>query len=81
MIDAITGLYFSTYELLFAVLLALAMVQIYRRAGLSPYWAALGLVPTFGLLLVLIPLAVKPWPTKRFDRNGPIMDPTGRLSR
>lgn len=81
MIDAITGLYYSAYELAFALLLTVAMVRIYQRAGLAPYWAVLGLIPTFGLLFVLIPLALKPWPTKRFDRNGPIMDPAGRAGR
>ena len=78
MIDAITGLYYSAYELAFALLLTVAMVRVYQRAGLSVWWAVLGLIPTFGLLLVLIPLAVKPWPNKRFDRTGPIMNPAGR---
>jgi len=63
---------------LFMCLLLLWPVgRIYRRVGLSPYWALLVFfsipVPFLGLMLVCLPLAVKPWPN--FPKAPPAPTP------
>lgn len=70
--ESLLAFYGGWASLIGGLVLAAAMVTIYRRAGLPPAWAVLGLVPVFGLAFVLMPLALLRWPTKRFDRNGPL---------
>lgn len=48
---------------LFQALMIWPMGRIYRRAGLSPYWSLLLLVPLLGLFLALVPLGHQRWPT------------------
>lgn len=35
---------------------------IYAKAGFSPWWAALVFLPGLGLFLVVLQLALLPWP-------------------
>ncbi len=47
---------------LFALVVAVPVVQVFRRAGFRPYWAALLGVPQVGLILCLLLLALRKWP-------------------
>jgi len=48
--------------LLFTVVLSVPYWRILRRAGLSPYYAALVIVPFLGYLAIEIVLAFARWP-------------------
>lgn len=45
-----------------ALLMVWPLVRIFRRAGLSPFFAAALIVPMVGLTVVAGILALKPWP-------------------
>ncbi|CAA9889352.1 conserved hypothetical protein [Candidatus Methylobacter favarea] len=47
------------------LLIVLPVCLIYKKAGFHPAWAALVFLPGFGLLLVLMQLALLPWPNLR----------------
>ena len=49
-------------DLVFSILCLWPLVRTFRRAGLSPAWAGLVLVPVIGIAVVLAPLAIKKWP-------------------
>lgn len=44
------------------LIIFLPVSLVYRKAGFHPAWAALVFLPVFGLLLVLMQLALLPWP-------------------
>jgi hypothetical protein len=48
--------------LLFTVVLGVPYFRILRRAGLSPYYAALVVVPFLGYLAIEVVLAFARWP-------------------
>lgn len=52
---------FAQYYL-FALLAVVPLIQIFRRAGLKPYWVLLLAVPNAGLALCAAILALKKWP-------------------
>ncbi|MGR8934321.1 MAG: hypothetical protein ACU837_08020 [Gammaproteobacteria bacterium] len=45
-----------------ALTIFIPVCVIYKRAGFHPAWAALLLIPGFGLFLVFLQLALLPWP-------------------
>jgi hypothetical protein len=45
------------------LLIFIPVCLIYKKAGFHPAWAALVFLPGFGLLLVLMQLALLPWPS------------------
>lgn len=47
---------------IFAFIVLWPMIVIFRRAGLSPAWAALLLVPPAGFILCLMALVSRKWP-------------------
>lgn len=53
-------------NLLFCVLALWPLMRLYKRVGLSRFWAlfifASLVVPLSGLLLALLPLTIKKWP-------------------
>jgi len=48
--------------LLFNLLALWPLARVFRRVGLSPWWAALVLVPVAGPLLVIVVLGLSRWP-------------------
>lgn len=50
------------YYYIFALLVAWPVARIFMRAGFAPLWAALLLVPAYGLILCTFVLAVRKWP-------------------
>lgn len=51
-----------------AMMIAIPTVFIYKKAGLSPWWAALVFVPIFGLLIIFLQLAFQSWPNTKTER-------------
>lgn len=49
------------------LLIFLPICLIYRKAGFHPAWAALVFLPVFGILLILLQLALLPWPNRRSE--------------
>lgn len=49
------------------LMLLVPLCFIYKRAGFSPLWAALVFLPGFGLLMILMQLALMPWPNAKLD--------------
>lgn len=47
------------------LMLLIPVFFIYRQAGLNPLWSLLVFVPGFGLLLIMLDLAFRPWPKAR----------------
>ncbi|MBY0427863.1 MAG: hypothetical protein K2Q32_01435 [Alphaproteobacteria bacterium] len=62
-----------TPTLLLCVLSVYPLMQLYKRVGLSPFYALLIfaslVVPFSGFMLVAFPLATKPWPN--FPKAAP----------
>ncbi|MEM6677314.1 MAG: hypothetical protein AAF675_05530 [Pseudomonadota bacterium] len=62
------------FQSIFAVILTAAMIvafwRILPRAGLSPYWALVAIIPV-GVPILLLVLAFRRWPG----------DPSGRMVR
>ncbi|MBI3442029.1 MAG: hypothetical protein HY052_09575 [Proteobacteria bacterium] len=47
---------------LFALLALIPLIQIFKKAGLAPYWILLLATPYAGLVLCTAILAFKKWP-------------------
>ncbi len=47
------------------LLIFLPVSLIYRKAGFHPAWAALVFLPVLGMLIILMQLALLPWPNRR----------------
>lgn len=47
------------------LLFAIPFWVIFRRAGFSPLWALLLLIPGLGVFLCWLMLAMRDWPTRR----------------
>lgn len=50
------------------MMIVIPTILIYKRAGFSPFWAALVFLPGFGLLIIFLQLAFTPWPNAKQER-------------
>jgi hypothetical protein len=51
------------------LMIVIPLCFIYAKAGFSPLWAGLVFLPGFGLFLIVLQLALMPWPNLDND-NG-----------
>ena len=52
------------HVIVIALMIVIPICLIYRKAGFHPAWGLLVLLPGFGLLLILLQLALLPWPNQ-----------------
>lgn len=51
------------------LMILIPVCMIYKKAGFNPAWAALVFLPGFGLLLIFMHLALRPWPNAQHKKE------------
>lgn len=47
------------------MMILVPLCLIYKKAGFNPFWGLLVFVPVFGLLIIFLQLALRPWPNAK----------------